>query len=135
MGLQWWCGVCDRAIFKLLLSQRPSCVDLKGETVGQLPIIGVGRIGKEIPPPKLELVLRHPLTRLSLLIVGGGGRGKELFAGLDIAGPLPKAIVKVWRVAGVPSERADRIFETRTGAYARLALRKYLQVLDFPGSI
>ena len=96
MGLQWWCGVCDRAIFKFLLSQRPSCVDLKGETVGQLPIIGVGRIGKEIPAPKLELVLRHPLARLSLLIVGGGGRSKELFAALDIAGPLPKAIVKVW---------------------------------------
>src|SRR5207245_10538523 len=95
MGLQWWRGVCDRAIFKLLLSQRPSCVDLKGETVGQLPIIGVGRIGKEIPDPNLDLVLRHPLAGLSLLVVGGSGGTKELSADLDISGLLPKALIKM----------------------------------------
>jgi len=96
MGLQRWYGVCDEAIFKLLLSQRPSCVDLKGETVGQFPIIGVGRMGKEIPDPKLDVVLGYPLTGLSLLIIGGRGRGKELSAGLDIARLLSKATVKVW---------------------------------------
>src|SRR6266436_6878121 len=133
MGLQGWCGVCDqaifkfllsqrpcgvcdRAIFKFLLSQRPSCVDLKGKTVGQLPIIGVEGIGKEIPVPNLDLVLRHPLARLSLLVVGGCGDTKKLFADLDIAGLLPKALVKVHCVAVVQSERADRLFETRHGS-------------------
>src|SRR5262245_48217424 len=135
MGPQWWCGVFDRVIFKFLLSQRPSCVDLKSETVGQLPIIGVGRIGKEIPGPNLDLVLCHPLARLSLLIVGGGGGTQELFADLDMAGLPPKALLNVWCVAVVQSECADCIFETRTGAYARLVLRKYLQVLDLSRSI
>jgi hypothetical protein len=43
----------------------------------------------------LDLVLRHPLARLNLLVVGGGGGTKELFAELDIAGLLPKALLKV----------------------------------------
>src|SRR5947207_4645861 len=79
MRLQWWCGVLDRAIFKFLLSRRPSCVDLKGETVGQLPIIGVGRIVTEVPGPFLNLVVCQLPTRKSPVIVYRSTGSKELF--------------------------------------------------------
>src|SRR5207248_1962032 len=79
-GLQWWwCDVFDRAIFKCLLSRRPSCVDLKGETVGQLPIIGVGRIVTEVPGPFLNLVVCQLPTRKSPVIVYRSTGSKELF--------------------------------------------------------
>src|SRR5215467_589142 len=95
LGLQWWHRVYNRALLKSLLSQRLSCVDLKGETIGQLPIIRIEGKGTKIPEPNLDLVLRHPLARLSLLVVGRGGGTQKLFAELDIAGLLPKALLKV----------------------------------------
>ena len=87
-------GSLERTIFGYLLSQRPACVDLKDETIGQLAEIRVEGRRTEIPVPNLDLVLRHSPARLSLLVVGGCGGTQELFADLDIVGPIPKALVK-----------------------------------------
>src|SRR5262245_15844119 len=99
-----------------------------------MPVLWIQGIGAEIPVPLLYLVVGNLSAGTSLFVVDRSLGSEELFARVYIT-RFTKALFKERCVAGVEGQRADAVFETRWGRYARFISGEYLVVFNFSRSI
>src|SRR6266581_4489422 len=109
--------------------------DLKGEALRQLAVVGVSRIGAEIPGPYLQLVCGDLPSRPSLSIVGSSLSREELLADLDILRVLLlETHIKGRSIAAIQGQRANAVFEACGGGLAGFITCKHFLVFNLPRS-